>query len=128
MGRAGECSHAILINSFMYLFIVTSAQLRSRCDVWLAVKASIWWQCIQGYTGLLVQQALPIYMVDCSHAVLVANRTKHRALFDGVSGVREWMAAAYKPEVAATLASCMQGMLHGLKAGLEGQPNVTLAS
>ena len=24
-----------------YLFIVTSAQLRSRCDVWLAVKASL---------------------------------------------------------------------------------------
>jgi hypothetical protein len=38
------------------------------------------------------------------------------------------MAAAYKPELAATLGSCMQGMLHGLKAGLEGQPNVTLAS
>jgi hypothetical protein len=53
------------------------------------------------------------------------------ALFDGVSDVREWMAAAYKPELpelAATLGSCMQGMLHGLKAGLEGQPNVTLAS
>jgi hypothetical protein len=67
-------------------------------------------------------------LFDCSHAVLVANRTKHRALFEGVSGVRDWMAAAYKPEVAATLGSCMQGMLHGLKAGLEGQPNVTLAS
>jgi hypothetical protein len=53
------------------------------------------------------------------------------ALFDGVSGVRDWMAAAtaaYKQELAATLGSCMQGMLHGLKAGLEGQPNVTLAS
>jgi hypothetical protein len=37
-------------------------------------------------------------LFDCSHAVLVANRTKHRALFDGVSGVREWMAAAYKPD------------------------------
>jgi hypothetical protein len=60
--------------------------------------------------------------------MLVANRTKHMALFDGVSGVREWMAAAYKSEVAATLGSCMQGMLNGLKAGLEGQPNVTLAT
>ena len=49
-------------------------------------------------------------------------------LFDGVSDVREWKAAAYKPELAATLGSCMQGMLHGLKAGLEGQPNVTKAS
>jgi hypothetical protein len=42
--------------------------------------------------------------------------------------VREWMAAAYKPELAATLASCMQDMMHGLKAGPEGQPNVTPAS
>ncbi len=50
------------------------------------------------------------------------------ALFDGVSDVREWMAAAYKPELAATLGSCMQGMLHGLNAGLEGQPNATPAS
>jgi hypothetical protein len=32
---------------------------------------------------------------------------------------------AYKPELAAKLGSCMQDMLHGLKAGLEGQPNVT---
>ncbi len=58
------------------------------------------------------------------HVALIANRT----LFNGVSDVREWMAAAYKPELAATLASCMQGMLHGLKAGLVGQPNVTPAS
>jgi hypothetical protein len=48
------------------------------------------------------------------------------ALFDGVSGVRDWMAAAYKP--AATLGSCMQDMMHNLKAGLEILPNVTLAS
>ncbi len=59
---------------------------------------------------------------------LVASRSKHMALFDGVSGVREWMAAAYKPELAATLGSCMQDMMHGLKTGLEGQPNVTPAS
>jgi hypothetical protein len=26
---------------YLFLFIVTSAQLRSRCDVWLAVKASL---------------------------------------------------------------------------------------
>ncbi len=50
------------------------------------------------------------------------------ALFDGVSGVREWMVAAYKLELAATLGSCMQDMMHGLKTGLEGQPNVTPAS
>ncbi len=48
---------------------------------------------------------------------LVASRSKHMALFDGVSGVREsllWMAATYKPELAATLGSCMQNMMHGL--------------
>jgi hypothetical protein len=33
-----------------------------------------------------------------------------------------------KPELAATLGSCMQDMMHGLKTGLEGQPNVTPAS
>ncbi len=53
---------------------------------------------------------------------------KHMTLFDGVSGVREWMVAAYKPELAATLGSCMQDMMHGLKTGLDGQPNVTPAS
>jgi hypothetical protein len=63
-------------------------------------------------------------MFECSHVALVASRSKHRALFDGVRDVREWMAAAYKPELAATLGSCM----HCLKAGLEGQPNVTPAS
>jgi hypothetical protein len=65
------------------------------------------------------------------HVALVASRSKHRALFEGVRDVREWMAAAYKPELAATLGSCMQDMMHCLKAGLEyleGQPNVTPAS
>ncbi len=42
---------------------------------------------------------------------LVASRSKHMAMFDGVSGVREWMiwllVAAYKPVLAATLGSCM---------------------
>jgi hypothetical protein len=53
------------------------------------------------------------------------------ALFEGVRDVREWMVAAYKPELAATLGSCMQdmiNMMHCLKAGPEGQPNVTPAS
>jgi len=53
-----------------------------------------------------------------------------------VRGVKEWMAAAYKPELAcyswllhaATLGSCMQDMMHGLKTGLDGQPNATPAS
>ncbi len=67
-------------------------------------------------------------LFECSHAVLVASRSKHMAMFDGVSGVREWMAAAYKPELAATLGSCMQDVMSGLKTGLEGQPNVTPAS
>ncbi len=69
-------------------------------------------------------------MFECSHVALVtlvANRSKHMTVFNGVSDVREWMAAAYKPELAATLGSCMQDMLHDLKAGLEGQPNVTPA-
>jgi hypothetical protein len=34
------------------------------------------------------------------------------------------MAAAYNPELATILGSCMQDMLKGLKAGLEDQPNV----
>jgi hypothetical protein len=46
-------------------------------------------------------------LFECSHVALVASRSKHMALFDGVSGVRE---------------------MHCLKAGLEGQPNVTPAS
>jgi hypothetical protein len=66
--------------------------------------------------------------VQFSEVYMVANRSKHRVLFDGVSDVKEWMAAAYQPELAATIGSCMQDMLHSLKAGLEGQPNVTLAS
>ncbi len=51
-------------------------------------------------------------------------------MFDGVRDVREWMAAAHKPELAAaaTLGSCMQDMMHCMKAGLEGQPNVSPAS
>jgi hypothetical protein len=67
-------------------------------------------------------------LFECSHVALVASRSKHMTLFDGVSGVREWMVAAYKPELAATLGSCMQDMMHGLKTGLDGQPNVTPAS
>jgi hypothetical protein len=67
-------------------------------------------------------------LFECSHVALVASRSKHMALFDGVSGVREWMVAAYKLELAATLGSCMQDMMHGLKTGLDGQPNVTPAS
>jgi hypothetical protein len=67
-------------------------------------------------------------LFECSHVALVVSRSKHMALLDGVSGVRDWMAAAYKPELAATLGSCMQDMMHNLKVGLEGQPNVKLAS
>jgi hypothetical protein len=36
--------------------------------------------------------------------------------------VRELMAAAYKPELATILGSCMHSILQGLEAGLEGQP------
>jgi hypothetical protein len=45
---------------------------------------------------------------------------------------RKWdmphLAAWKKPDLAATLGSCMQDMMHCSKAGLEGQPNVTPAS
>ncbi len=67
-------------------------------------------------------------LFECSHVALVASRSKHMTLFDGVRDVREWMAVAYKPELAATLGSCMQDIMHCLKAGLEGQPNVTPAT
>jgi hypothetical protein len=55
-------------------------------------------------------------------------RSEHRASFDGISDVRKLMAAACKPELAAILGSCMQGILQGLEAGLQGQPNITPAS
>jgi hypothetical protein len=54
--------------------------------------------------------------------VLVGIRSEHRALFEGIGDVRKLMAAAYKPELATTLGRCMQGILLGLEAGLEGQP------
>ncbi len=76
-------------------------------------------------TGVDIEHHL---LFECSHEALVANRCKHRVLFDGVSDVKVWMAAAYQPELAATLGGCIQDILHGLKAGLEGQPNVALAS
>jgi hypothetical protein len=73
-------------------------------------------------------QVVLVLLFECSHVALVASRSKRMALFDGVSGVRDWMVAAYKLELAATLGSCMQDMMHGLKTGPEGQPNVTPAS
>ncbi len=42
--------------------------------------------------------------------------------FEGISDVRELMAAAYKPELATILGRCMHGILVGLEAGLQGQP------
>ncbi len=103
-------------------------QQQQLLDALLYTKHSVTYtqrKCQQCGTGVDNEQHL---LFECSHVALVANRSKHMTLFDGVSDVREWMAAAYKPELAATLGSCMQGMLHCLKAGLEGQPNVTLAS
>jgi hypothetical protein len=68
----------------------------------------------------------------CQLSSCMAVWFRHTALYkhtlEGVRDVREWMAAAYKPELAATLGSCMQNMMHCLKAGPEGQPNVTPAS
>jgi hypothetical protein len=61
-------------------------------------------------------------LLECKHSVLVGIRSEHRALFEGIGDVRKLMAAAYKPELATTLGRCMQGILLGLEAGLEGQP------
>ncbi len=61
-------------------------------------------------------------LLECKHSALVAIRSGHRALFEGISDVRELMAAAYKPELATILARCMHDILLGLEAGLEGQP------
>jgi hypothetical protein len=67
-------------------------------------------------------------LFECMQSALAANRSEHSALFDGVNDVKELMAAAYKPELATILGSCMHGMLQCLKAGPEGQQNVTPAS
>ncbi len=59
-------------------------------------------------------------LFECSHVALVANRSKHMALFDGArADVREWMAAAYKPELAAILGSCDMHARHACTAGLK---------
>ena len=67
-------------------------------------------------------------LFECRHTGLAATRAEHSALFGEVDDVRKLMAAAYKPELATILGSCMQSMLKGSEAGLEGQPNVTPAS
>jgi hypothetical protein len=88
-------------------------------------------KCQRCGTGVDNEHHQQVLLFECSHVALVASRSKHMALFDGVSGVREWMVAvvaAYKPELAATHGSCMQDMMHCLKTGLDGQPNVTPAS
>ncbi len=54
--------------------------------------------------------------------LLVEIRSGHRALFKGISDVGKLMGAAYKPELATSLGSCIQGILLGAEAGLEGQP------
>jgi hypothetical protein len=65
-------------------------------------------------------------MLSCQQSI--EYKCVRQEMFDEVRDVREWMAVAYKPELAATLGSCMQDMMHCLKAGLEGQPNVTPAT
>jgi hypothetical protein len=67
-------------------------------------------------------------LFDCRHTLLAMSRSEQSALFDAVSDARELMAAAYKPELATILGSCMQAMLKGLGAGRNGQTNVTPAS
>jgi hypothetical protein len=66
-------------------------------------------------------------LFERSHTMLAATRAEHNVLFDEADDVKKMMAAAYKPELATILGSCMQGMPKGLEAGLEGQPNVTPA-
>ncbi len=57
-------------------------------------------------------------LLECSHSALAVIRSEHRALFDGISDVRTLMTAAYKPDLATFLGSCMQGILQSLEAGL----------
>ena len=59
---------------------------------------------------------------------IAPTRAEDNVLFDEADSVRQLMAAAYKPELATILGSCMQDMLKGLEAGLEGQPNATPAA
>jgi hypothetical protein len=68
-------------------------------------------------TGIDNEQHL---LFECSHVALVANRSKDMALFDGVSDVREWMAAAYKHSGT----SSHSGKLHARHAArrFEGWP------
>jgi hypothetical protein len=54
--------------------------------------------------------------------LIIEIRSGHRALFEGITDVRELMAAAYTPELATILGRCMHDILLGLEAGLEGQP------
>jgi hypothetical protein len=60
--------------------------------------------------------------IHITHSALVVIRSGHGAVFEGISDVRKLLAAAYKPELATSLGSCMQSILQGLEAGLEGQP------
>ncbi len=68
------------------------------------------------------------HVFECRRTILAMTRAEHSVLFGEVDDVRKLMAAAYKPELATIVGSCMQGMLKGLEAGLEGQPNATPAS
>jgi hypothetical protein len=61
--------------------------------------------------------------IECRHSALAVEiRSGHRALFEGISDMRKLMAAASKPKLATIIGSCMQSILLGLEAGLEGQP------
>ncbi len=53
---------------------------------------------------------------------LAVIRSEHRAFFNRISDVRTLMTAAYKPDHATFLGSCMQGIVQSLEAGLDGQP------
>ncbi len=69
-------------------------------------------------------------LFECRHTALAVNRSKHRALLDGISDVGKLMAAAYMPELelATILGSCMQGILQGLEALRASQTSHRLLS
>jgi hypothetical protein len=98
-----ECQHANAVPT------ATSCTVLMECNT----KHSVTYtqrKCRRCGTGIDNEQHL---LFECRlHVALVANRSKHMDLFDGVSDVREWMAAAYKPELAAS----HSGKLHARRA------------
>jgi hypothetical protein len=68
-------------------------------------------------SGVDNEHLVPL-LLECKYSALVEIRSGQRALFEGISDVGKLMAAAYKPELATILGSCMQGILRSI-LGLE---------